>query len=293
MTMKELDVEHLEKLLLPIKDCLKNLATKQSLLNLPTKADLNSELQQLFESVTIHVGEELAKRDKKFTAELKLRDERIDKLEAQIQELCQNNKSAPETEHSRQTTYAPELFSTVENSQKENVDLCLIGDSIVKHIDLEKINPGSINKKLCTPGGKIENAREQLKSVSLNNNVKKLIFCTGTNHIPQEKPLDVAKKLINLIRDAKHNLPDSQIFVSAILPKYGKSYARGINIINRTLFQASKLYKFDLIFNLQFQVNGAQNDALYGMDELHLNRRGVARLAKNFKYRLKKLSTSV
>ena len=86
-----------------------------------------------------------------------------------------------------------------------------------KTFDLEKINPSGANKKYCKPGGKIENARDQFKTVCNENNVKHVVFCTGTNHIPHEQPLEVATKIINLARDAKTNMPDSQVYVSAVL----------------------------------------------------------------------------
>ena len=289
--MKESDIQFIEKLLLPIKESLNNVATKESLLNLPTKSDLNSELQQLFESVTIHVGEELAKRDAKFESELKIRDDRISNLEQKMDEIIKQEKKFPSSDKPQQpSVYVPQKFQS-EDRAREDIDVCLIGDSLIRHIDLEKINPNGPNKMLCKPGGKIGDVRDQLKSVS-GDNVKRLILCTGTNHIPSEKPSEIATQLVNLVRDAKLNLPDTQVFVSAILPKYGKSCANGNNFINRKLFEASKFYNFDLIFNLQFQVNGFQNDSLYAMDGLHLNKRGVARLAMNFKYRLNKFSTS-
>ena len=296
MIMKELDVKFFENLLRPIKESLESVVTKQALENLPTKADLNAELQQLFESVTIHVGEELLKRDKIFNAELKQRDMRIEALEKKMDELQLQNHNiinAPtESAPVNQPVYSPEVFPAG-SAQKEDVDVCLIGDSIIKHIELDRINPDGVNEKICKPGGKIEDARKQLKTVVKQKNVKRLILCTGTNHIPEEKPIEVCTKLLNLIIDAKRNMPGTQIFVSAVLPKYGNCYARGINFLNKMLFNASKLHNFDLVYNLQFQVDGVQNKTLFANDELHLNRRGVARLAMNFKYRLNKLSPNM
>ena len=65
-------------------------------------------------------------------------------------------------------------------------------------------------------------------------------------------------------------------------------YAQGINVVNKLLYDASKLYNFDLVFNLQFQVQGVQNVNLFTKDKLHLSKQGVQRLAMNFKYQLRK-----
>ena len=211
-------------------------------------------------------------------------------LEKKLEDIKSQNLKTPT--NLPQSVQSAEIFP-INNDKKVDIDVFLIGDSIIKHIDLDKINSKGNNKSICKPGGKIEDAREQLKTVFKGNNVKRLILCTGTNHIPHEKPIEVGTKLVNLILDVKRNMPDTQIFISTILPKYGNCYAKGINFVNKMLFDASKVHNFDLVFNFQFHVGGVQNDSLFAQDQLHLNRRGVARLAMNFKYRLKKLSPSM
>ena len=294
MDLNQSDAKFFENLLKPIKDAINNLPTKKSLENLPTKGDLNNEMQQLFESVTIYVNEELQKRDnridtlkKEFDLELKKRDEHIDKLGRQLHELVKNEKR--NIVNTTQDNFIEEKFSS-RSDEKEDVDVVLIGDSIIRHVDLDRVNPNQTNKKFCQPGGKIENANESLKDAYKKYNMKRLIICTGTNHIPKEDPATVSEKIINMVRNAKINMPDTKIFVSGILPKYGNSYAPGINYINRKINAASKIYKFDFIYNLQFQENGKQNTYFFAQDKLHLSKKGVARLAMNFKYRLKKCS---
>ena len=106
--------------------------TIQSLKNLPKKADLNVELNQLFESVTIHVGEELVKRDEIFNAELKKRDDRIDRLEKKLEEFQSRNINSRATPNPPLQNYVPEIFPS-NNKDKEDIDICLIGDSLTKH----------------------------------------------------------------------------------------------------------------------------------------------------------------
>ena len=85
-------------------------------------------------------------------------------------------------------------------------------------------------------------------------------------------------------------MPQKKLLISAILPKYDKSYAPDIVHINRNIYAASQELNFDLIFNKQFQLDGDINRSLYARDLLHLNFKGVAQLAMNFKYRLRKFT---
>ena len=288
------ETELFEKLLLPIKETLKTLPTKDFISHLPTKGDLSSELNELFESVTIFVNEEIKKRDDKIENLEKKINELTEKqleIENKITKIEKNEIQRSPT--AKQTVDTNKPVESKQIHEKKEVDVCLIGDSIIRHVDLDRINPGKHNLKICKPGGTVENAHNDIKSAFHNNKIKRLIICTGTNLIPKQKPVFVLKELITLIEDVRFNMPDTQIFISSILPKHGTTYASGINYVNRKLNEASKFYNFDFIFNLQFQSEGKQNSTMFAQDQLHLSKRGVAQLAMNFKYRLKKLNNYI
>ena len=125
---------------------------------------------------------------------------------------------------------------------------------------------------------------------------KNIILHAGTNDIPAEDPETVFSKLMHLVEDIKLRMPDSKLFVSAILPKISPAFNDGINHINFRLFEASQVMGFDFIQHNAFCQNSIFAENLYSRHELekgrptHLSFKGVAVFATNLKAALRSAS---
>ena len=96
-----------------------------------------------------------------------------------------------------------------------------------------------------------------------------------------------------LIKDIKRQMPDTKLFVSAVLPKFDSKLNPGINCINLKLFNNSVNLNYYFIQHPQFCRNGQFELNLFAKSEvqqkkpLHLSKGGVARLACNIRYAVK------
>ena len=125
------DLINLTNALAPIQEALANIQS-----TLLTKDDLESSISEL----KMYFQEELAVRDSK----IKELQKKVDTLQKEIS--SKNNVQ-------------------VSNSSPVKKELCLaiIGDSIVKYVDTEKICPGKQNIKKCIPGARVGDVRRELK----------------------------------------------------------------------------------------------------------------------------------
>ena len=114
------------------------------------------------------------------------------------------------------------------------------------------------------------------------------MICAGTNHIPEnpyQSPFEIADKILDMIRETRHLMPDTKIYLQSILPKFDDSYTTGIARINSHLAQQQKRLDFTLLPNWKFFKNQKMNTELFSKDRLHLNFKGVRTLAINYMFR--------
>lgn len=251
---------------------------------LPTKEDLEILCQKLEES---------------FQKELAKRDEKILELESKVNSLQDINKKNSEListydnkikqigervhaieNNSAEIAVTPELHEVV---VKNKLDLLVIGDSIIKYVDADKLNPGGKNKLICLPGGTIQDIRDRLIEVSKHNFIDNLIINVGINHIPLESPLAIINQLKKFFKEIKNNLPNTRLLYSGITPKTSKPLSRTISLINDELFKSSRNIGFKIIFHTRF-FEEEINSNLLAKDRIHLNKHGVAVFASTLKY---------
>ena len=170
-----------------------------------------------------------------------------------------------------------------ETEQDQKIDLLLAGDSCIKHIDVNKINPGGNNRQECIRGGKINDIRNAIMEVNASCEVSHCVIHVGSNHIPEEPPHTVASKLISLLKEVRHNMPNTTVSFSAILPKYGPDFLPGINTINWLVFNSASEIGYAFIFHSNFASHGHINNFLICKDGVHPSFRGVAQLAWDIK----------
>ena len=138
-------------------------------------ASFNDKLNSTIESVETKYKHGIESRDK-VIAELIQKNEVILKERDDLKESMSSDRSLPHIEEQTPPSYAsvPEIY--YKNNEKitewneiaddtrpsEKIDLLVIGDSCVKHLDVNRLNPRGNNKLICKRGGKIRDIRDAL-----------------------------------------------------------------------------------------------------------------------------------
>ena len=173
--------------------------------------------------------------------------------------------------------------SQISVQEWETLDFVCLGDSLIKWLPVEEINPGHSNKKVCLPGAKIANIRDALDELNNDYNIKNLYLQVGSNEIPDKTPFEVARELTAFLTEIKLYMPDTKLYVSTIIPKIDSSYLPGINEINYLLCGSCNTLGIVLIQHQAFGNRGVINHKLYAYDQIHLNRIGIKYLANDIK----------
>ena len=181
-------------------------------------------------------------------------------------------------------------FLKIDKNSKAKKDLVIIGDSIVKHINMDLVNPGKDNQLFCFKGGNVKTIRKEIIDIDAKLSIKSLVLHVGSNFIPADSPDLVAAQILDLVKEIQIQMPSTKIYISAILPKINADYNPGINFINSTLYNESLKKGFVFIQHNKFSRNGVIDFRLYVKREveaerpIHLSYGGVARLACDIKY---------
>ena len=169
---------------------------------------------------------------------------------------------------------------------KPHHDLLLIGDSIVKHCNTEKILPGKSSVVACHPGAGTEKIASDIMEVLKKSTFDRIIVHAGINAIPQHSPAYVSDKIIELMEMVKQLAPKSKIAFSGLLPKVGSWFLPGINQINDSVFNTglNKHTNFQFIQHRDFIIDrrGAVDSSLFCGDGIHLSVKGVAALERSY-----------
>ena len=247
-------------------------------------APIQNELQHIRAELSIlkdtfitrdELNEKMEEFNTQTSAELQTRDAKLAELCSQVEHL--------DHEISRAKESLPILEEPIQREQKKMV---ILGDSLIKWIDPARICPES--SLLCFPGARISRIKKEVSKLATTTEVEHIVLVAGTNHIPDETPRTVASKLKGLLDHTKESFPNSTIYISSILPKVNADFMPGIQEINVQLNRICRKLSIDLIYNKQFFSDSAQLESLLARDKIHLSKRGVATLASNIRYRLKK-----
>ena len=98
-----------------------------------------------------------------------------------------------------------------ENRTSRESELVIFGDGITKYI---------IPENICKC--------DQQHAANLSK--------SGTNHLPRDNPEDTTKKICKLLVRIQYQFPNTVIFYSGILQKFGKKSFGDINYINESVF---------------------------------------------------------
>ena len=259
-----------------------------SIKKLPTKDDLNVLCDKL-KDIFFH---ELSLRDLKIT-EL---EDKIITIQEQNKRTAEQNKKQIEDLTARVNSLNEKLndqkinnerneVNQVESTVKNNFNLVVIGDSIVKYVNVDKINPNGRNKLICIPGGTLHDIRNALISESKQSTIESVILNVGTNHIPYESPIEISRQLSSFCNEIRVKLPNTRLLFSGILPKVNDKYTSAISYINNRLYHTSRQIGFKLIMHKKFFLeDGTVNFNLLAKDRVHLSKHGVAVYGATLKY---------
>ena len=269
--------------------------------SLATKDDISS----LINNVELKFAEDLLERDKKIM-ELEdklnqLSDQRYDDLEfakrlsdklIDLENKLANSEAKRETVREFVQFESDSSFDGTEDIENEKVikeplDMLIISDSIGRHLNVDLINPGGKNKLICRPGAMIEEIQNALINIESQYDIATLVIHVMTNHIPDEEPAEIAKEMLEFLDDIKLNMPNTNVFVSLVLPKINSFWLRGINCLNKKIFDAHSRYGFNVIQHPHFASTGHINEALLARDLIHLSRDGVKQLGVDIKRSLR------
>ena len=247
-------------------------------------ASLHEKLNTTILSVESRYKAELDSRDK-IISELIQKNEEISKERNELKEKLKTIKTMS---HVHQNPFENENLpvwnevghAPIEPQPNEKLDLLVIGDSIVSHLDVDRLNPRGNNKLICKRGGKIEDIRDALmEETSSTKGMSHCIIHVGLNHAPEDPPHLLSAKLLSFLKEVRSNLPETSIHFSSILPKYGTEMLSGINFVNETVKRHRNLIGYSFIDHPDF----AWNTSLICKDGVHPSYKGVAQLAMDIK----------
>lgn len=230
-----------------------------------------------------------------FEIQLQERDIRISKLETEIASL-KSQVSSPNLIADNIINSVPTDQPWVTAPDKETNpgfqrELLVVGDSIVADVQHQKIFPGKTTSHSSLPGAGCEKVKKYLEESTSNYFYKNIVVHAGTCDIKSTKtsPTEVRDKILDLLKNTKLNNPNSNVFFSALIPKYGPHFNPLINQINRMVFNVQSLFGFRMIFHSRFSQFGNIDYSLYRLNEVkrknpvHLSTKGSSFFTQDIK----------
>ena len=168
-------------------------------------------------------------------------------------------------------------------NEKVNIELLIIGSSMVKFIDAKKIEKRSPDNSqtVCIPGGTIPVIMKKLREMKRTHNIKKMIIHVGANHIPRDEPHEILEKLRNMYEEVKSLFPSTYIYHSAMIPRLHNGIVQPMNYINRETSAFCKSLGIKTIEHPQFGYREINFDLLRPDDGIHPNFKGTSTIARN------------
>ena len=166
------------------------------------------------------------------------------------------------------------------------VSMLLVGDSVLKDIDIRKITPTSATMhKLYVPGMTCEDLAAWLRKQPPKVQMQEVIFHVGVNSV-HHGPVS-EKSWFDLVSLFRRAYPRASLRASSILPscRASRSFRLNISQSNNALLSVCVRTGVQYIDNtVTFQTQtGAPRQALY-KDQKHPSHRGVISLAWNFRF---------
>ena len=163
--------------------------------------------------------------------------------------------------------------------KKQQCDVALVGDSMIKHVDVRKLRHGT-NKQVTVrtfSGCRTDEMAHYIKP-TLALKPKQVIIHVGTNDLKTKSPAEIIYNLKNLGNQAKQENPCTDVSLSQIIIRSDDTRLQNKLVeVNKCIQDLCEQENWGLIDNSNIS-NMHLNP--YG---LHLNKRVSAMLAKNIK----------
>ena len=191
----------------------------------------------------------------------------------------------------RITTDDPWEISPDREKEGFGREILLIGDSIIRDVNPLDVFPDKASVHCCMPGKGIDEITNQVEVSTNEYSFKNIVIHAGTNDIksPDQDPTQVIMDICYMLKNTKLKNPNSKVYHSALLPKYGPHFNKIINDINTAVFSAQKIFEFTFIQHSCFSQYGHIDLSLYRLSELkrkspapvHLSSKGNVFFTRN------------
>ena len=175
-----------------------------------------------------------------------------------------------------------------ENIEKQETNIFVIGNSMLKGIDSRGINPNRHSKTFIKNAQNIEKATEVMESLE---NPTSIVYHLITNDIEEKSAATIEKELITLVGDTQQKHRDIKIAISLAHPRGDNSKLH----LESQLLNAMITMRFHdsetvcVIHNDNFFRNGTMNKQLFDQkDNVHLSDNGKRMFASNLKHGINK-----
>ena len=255
--------------------------------DLPTKDELKFWFKELFSETC----EYLKKREddlkntfsereenlvKKFDAEIRKRDTKIEHLE----QLLESHITSKNIDIQVPKDDIPIDIPTVDSNQRKHCDTLLIGDSIIKYVNIDTISQGE-NIHICVPGARADNIWSRIVEISLTHRFDSIVIHCGSNYVPHRTSDFMIHDLIDLLTAVQDLLPNTHLYYSSLLPKLNASFLPGVKRFNRRMKEECIELGVGFITHHRFGLNYEQDRRMICKDGVHLNYSGVATLQRS------------
>ena len=153
----------------------------------------------------------------------------------------------------------------------------VIGDSMIKHIDQQKIQRASGDQSVVHSysGAKVDEIKNKIKHSMEKDQFETIILHVGTNDLVHEDSEMVATKMDALIKEAKSKA--RHVVVSSIIKRYDSRVALSrITLFNNLMIDLCSQH------NTTYLNNDHIDKSLLNRSNLHLNQNGDRALGRTF-----------
>lgn len=163
------------------------------------------------------------------------------------------------------------------NKPTGNPDVVVIGDSMTKHVIGHKLSRDKKVHSASYSGATIQDVNDHAKPF-LRRKPKKVIIHVGTNNLRNDNPKKIQRDLKQLTTQMKKDNPDVTLAFSSIIKrKDDSSLNANINKVNTSMKNYCQSNDIDFICNDDI------DDSCLFKDGIHLNKKGVFKLASNLR----------
>lgn len=156
--------------------------------------------------------------------------------------------------------------------------IVIIGDSMTKYIQGDKLARNHNVKSMSFSGATVEDTNDFIKPV-LRRKPQKVILHVGTNNVRNDNAKKIKQKLVKLVDDIKKDNPSLDIGISSIIHRGDDlSLNSKIDQVNCQIETYCEEKHFGFINNDNVNVEHCLNRS-----GVHLNRKGTSILVSNFK----------